>query len=71
MHAQRQLSLEEKEKVDQIRRLYAELSEPAQAELFGGSEAVKEIMKPDPYPSEKLVERGWSAAGKAVSRKTT
>lgn len=74
IYLQGRLSLEEREKVERILQLQSELS-PAgkaatQAELFADAPpAVKEMMQADPYRDDKLVEKGWSAAGKAVSRR--
>lgn len=67
---QRKLSLEQRDKIQHIRTLISELPGPAQRELFGGSREIKEMLEKDPYPDERLEERGWSAATKPVSRKT-
>lgn len=73
LYSQTKLSIEEREKVQKIRDETVGLSPAAraqlQADLFG-SEELKEVMHADPYPSAALERKGWSAAGKAVSKRT-
>lgn len=69
--AQHVLSLEESEKVEKLLEQISELSKPAQAELFGKSETVREIMKSESATNERLIQKGWSAAAKTPSRKSS
>lgn len=76
--AQQRLTLDEERALKEVEDKIAALSKPAKAklladqpELFGSASGiVKEIIEADPYPSAGLERKGWSAAGKPVSRKT-
>lgn len=66
--AQQPVSPEEHEKVERLLEEIGELSKSAQAELFGKSETVREIMKADSPSNTRLEQKGWSAATKSSSR---
>lgn len=68
--AQHKLSLDEQEKVEKLLDEISQLSKPAQAELFGKSETVREIVKAESASNDRLEQKGWSAAAKTPSRKT-
>lgn len=67
--AQHKLSLDEHEKVEKILEQIGQLSKPAQAELFGKSEVVREIMQQESPSNTTLEQKGWSAAAKQPSRR--